>query len=129
MSVWWEKGWQKKSWYDFSGKMKTLFFGGFNTLGQIQLFIQKFPGLSCLKNMNFVKNHTLKMWILWKITFRKCELCEKSHLENVNFVKNHIFRVWFLWKISLWKCEFCEKSHFENVNFWINCGFWPQCVQ
>ena len=58
------------------------------------------------------------MWILWKMRFWKCELCEKWDFEYVNFVKNEIS-----------KCEFCEKWDFEKVNFvkkWYshNVNFW-----
>ena len=39
------------------------------------------------ENVNFVKNETLKLWILWKIRLWKCEFCEKSVSENVKFAK------------------------------------------
>ena len=42
------------------------------------------------ENMNFVENRTLKMWILWKMRFQKCEFCEKQDFKNVNLVKNEI---------------------------------------
>jgi len=81
--------------------------------GKKQLFIYKWPRIWCLKNVNFVKNETLKAWILWKMILWKCEFCEKK---------------------GFWKCEFCEKWDFENVNFvkietlkfWIlwKVGFW-----
>ena len=72
------------------------------------------------ENMNFVKNDTMKMWILsknmalkmWilsKLRFWKCEFCEKWDFENVNFEKNEILKVWFLWKMRFWKCEFMDK--------------------
>ena len=57
------------------------------------------------------------MWILWKISFWKCEFCQKWDFENVNFVKNETLKLWILWKVRLWKCEFCEKWDFETVNF------------
>ena len=50
--------------------------------------------------MNFVKNETLKMWILWKMSF---------------------WKMWILSKIILGKCEFCQKWDFQNVNF---CQKW-----
>ena len=81
------------------------------------------PIIWCLKCVNFVKNETLKMWILWKMRLWKCEFCEKWDFENVNFVNNEIFKMWILWKMRLWNCEFCEKWDFQNVNFWINWGF------
>ena len=92
-----------------------------------QLFIQKLPRIWCLENVNFVKNETLKLWILRKMWFWNCEFCEKQDFEIVNFVKNEIFKLWFLWKMRFRKCEFCEKWYFQNVNFWINWGFLPQC--
>ena len=48
----------------------------------------------CLKNVNFVKNEILKMWILWKVRFWKGEFCEKWDFEKVNFVKSRIFKMW-----------------------------------
>ena len=45
--------------------------------GKNQLFIQKLPRIWCLKNVNFVQNETLKLWILWKMKLWKCEFCEK----------------------------------------------------
>ena len=56
---------------------------------------------------NFGENHTLKMWILWKNRYQKCEFCWK----------NHFLKLWILWKNRYQKCEFCWKSHFENVIF------------
>ena len=47
--------------------------------GKNQLFTQKFPRIWCLKIVNFVKNDILKMWILWKLDFEKCEFCENWH--------------------------------------------------
>ena len=40
----------------------------------------------------FLKNMILKMWILWKIWFSKCELGEKWDFQKVNFWMNW----WFL---------------------------------
>ena len=57
------------------------------------------------------------MWPLWKMTFRKCEFCEKWALESVNFVKKWDLKMWILWKMRFWKCDFCEKWNFENMNF------------
>ena len=42
------------------------------------------------ENVNFMKNETLKMWILWKMRLWNCEFCQKWDLENVIFVKNEI---------------------------------------
>ena len=64
--------------------------------------------------MNFVKNETLKLWILWKIRFWNSEFCQKWDLENVNLVKI---------KLRLWNWVSCQKWDFQYVNFWINCGF------
>ena len=69
------------------------------------------------ENMNFVENRTLKMWILWKMRFQKCEFCEKQDFKNVNLVKNETLKMWILWKMRLWKCKFCVKWDFRNVNF------------
>jgi len=65
------------------------------------------------KNVNFVKNGTLKMWILWKMRFQKCEFYEKWDFQNVNFVKN---------------CDFKNVNYVKNEIFWIKCGFLPPCV-
>ena len=81
---------------------------------------------------NLVKNEVLKMWILTKMRFWKCEFCQKWGFENVNFVKNEILKMWILWKMRLWKCEFCQKWDFENVNLvkneilkmWISWKVW-----
>ena len=53
--------------------------------GKNQLFIQKLPRIWYFKNVNFVKNAILKMWILWRMRFSKYE-----------FVKNDIFKMWIL---------------------------------
>ena len=117
--------------YGTKGFLGTLF-------SKNQLFIQKLSRIWCLKNVKFVENETLKLWILWKMRFWKCEFCEKCDFENGNFVKNEILKLWILWKMRFWKCEFCEKWDFEIVNFvksevfqkvnlWINWGFLLQC--
>ena len=80
------------------------------------------------KIVNFVKNETLKMWILWKMKLWKCEFCKKWVSENVTFVKNETLKLWILWIMRFWKCDFCEKWDFQNVNFWINWGVLPQCA-
>ena len=96
--------------------------------GKSQLFIQKSLEFCCLKNVNFVKKGVLemwilsnvrflKMWILWKMIFWKCELCEKWDFEIVNFVENDALKLFILWKMIFWKCDFCKKWDFENVNF------------
>ena len=51
--------------------------------------------------VNFVNNETLKMWILWKMRFWKCEFYQNCDFENVNFVKNNILKMWILWFKSL----------------------------
>ena len=38
-----------------------------------------------ISKMCFVKNETLKMWILWKMRLWNCEFCEKWDFQNVNF--------------------------------------------
>ena len=45
--------------------------------GKIPLFIHICLGIWCLNNVNIVKNEILKMWILWKMWFWKCEFCQK----------------------------------------------------
>ena len=69
-------------------------FGGFHVpsssyiahWGKKQHFIQKFPRIRCLKNVNFVKNETLKMWFLWKMRFWKCEFCLKWDFGKCDFL-------------------------------------------
>ena len=74
--------------------------------------------------MNFVKNNTLKMWILSKIIFLKCEFCEKwCCFENVNFVKNEIFKMWSLWNyyVQIWifgKIRIFAPVCFRRKNNW-----------
>ena len=68
-----------------------------------QLFIRKIHINWCLKN------ETLKMWILWKMRFWKCEFIQKWDFQNVNFVKNEIFKMWILWKMRFSKYEFLDK--------------------
>ena len=60
------------------------------------------------KKMNFVKNETMQMWILWKMRLCKCEFCEKWDFANVNFVKNETLKMWILWimRLWIWNCEF-----------------------
>ena len=58
------------------------------------------------QNMNFVKNRTLKMWILWKIRFSKCEFCEILDFQNVNFWINKLIFILNMWKMRVSKCEF-----------------------
>ena len=48
------------------------------------------------KNVNFVKNEGLKLWILWK---------------------NATLKMWILWKMRVWNCDFVKKWDFEIVNF------------
>ena len=66
--------------------------------GKNQLFIQKLSRFWCLKNMNFVKNETLEMWILWKMRFWYCEFCEKK-----------TFKMWILSKMRFSNHEFLDK--------------------
>ena len=57
----------------------------------------------------FVKDEYFIMWILWKMSFSNCELCEKWYFENANFVKNIPFASLF--------------SHFHHFgNIWIEAG-------
>ena len=65
-------------------------------------YIFKLPRILCLKNVNFVKNETLQMWIL---------------------SKNDIFKMWILLEMIFSKCEFCQKWDFENANLGIKYGF------
>ena len=46
------------------------------------------------RSENFVKNDTLRMWMLWKLRLWKCEFCEKWDFENVNFVINETLNMW-----------------------------------
>ena len=46
--------------------------------------------------VNFLKNETLKLWIVWNMRLWNCDFCEKWDFENVNFVKNETFKKWFL---------------------------------
>ena len=66
--------------------------------------IQKFLRIWCLKNVNCVKNETLKLWILSKMCLWKWEFCQKWCFKTVNLVKNEIFKMWILWKMMLWNC-------------------------
>ena len=93
------KPWENEIHFQVSHKRK-------DTLGQNKLFIQKLPRIWCLKNANFVKNESLKLWILWKMRFWKCAFCEKWGFENMNFVKNENLKMWILWT-----------REFENVIF------------
>ena len=55
-----------------------------------ELCLQKnmnFEKNEIFESVNFVKIEILKMWILWKMRFWKCEFCENLDFENVNFVK------------------------------------------
>ena len=45
------------------------------------------------ENVIFLKNETLKMWILWKMRRWKCEFCEKMKLWKCEFVKNEAFPI------------------------------------
>ena len=85
--------------------------------GENQLFTQKLPRNWFFKNVKFVKNDTLKMWILWKLSFQKCEFCKNWDFRIVNFVKNETSEMWILWKMRSQKCEFCKNWDFRNVNF------------
>ena len=70
-------------WARFSSRKQVRVGWGYTTWGKTQLFIQKFLRNWCLKNVNFVKNEILKMWILWKM-----------RLWNCDFVSNAIFKMW-----------------------------------
>ena len=67
--------------------------------------------------MNFVKNETLKLSILWKMKLWNCEFYEKWDFKIVNFVKNDILKLW------IW-----EKWDFEKVNFCIKIADFTQCA-
>ena len=54
-----------------------------------------------------------KMWILWKMRFRKCEFCKIWDFTNVNFVKSEISEMW----ISHLKSHFSQNSHFKCLIF------------
>ena len=71
-----------------------------------QLFIHKFPGNWCLRNVNFDKYEI----------FKKVNFVKNAAFEYVNFVKYEIFKMWILWKLLFPKYEFLDK--------W---GFLPQC--
>ena len=96
--------------YDFSSGMgrkarSARDWGTKTTLGQKPTFYPEIPGfhrILCLKNVNLVKNETLKMWIL---------------------SKNEIFKLWILLKMRFWKCEFCHKWDVQNMNFVKNEDF------
>ena len=57
-------------------------------LGKKLTFNPEITKILLFENCEFVKNETLKMWILWKMRHWKCELRKKWDNENVNFVKN-----------------------------------------
>ena len=50
--------------------------------------------------VNFVRNGTLKLWILRKTRLWKCEFCEIRDFKNVNFVK---MRLWNRVKTIFWQ--------------------------
>ena len=84
--------------HNFKVSFSTKFTGGVLSnfillLLENKFFIQKLPRIWCLKNVNFVKNKTLKLWILWKMRLWNCEFCQKWDFENMNFVKNEIFKM------------------------------------
>ena len=85
--------------------------------GKKPTFYPKIAKIETLKNVNFVINGTLKLWILSNTRLWNCEFCQKWDFENVNFVKNDISKMWILSKMRLWNFEFCQKWDFENVNF------------
>ena len=57
------------------------------------------------------------MWFLLKMSFWKCDFCEKMAYKNVNFVKHVILKMWIFWKSWFWTCEFLDE----------NCDFAPVC--
>ena len=79
------------------------------TLGQNPTFYPEitkklmFENVHFVKNEIFVKNDFLKMWILWKMRFWKCALCEKWDCQNVNFVKTETLKMWILSKNEILK--------------------------
>ena len=56
--------------------------------------------------VNFVKNGTLKVWILWKMRLSKCEFCQKWDFEIVNF--------WINWWGFLPKCELTRAQGIDS---------------
>ena len=112
--------------------------------GKNQLFIQKLPKNWCWKNVNFVKNETLEMWILWEMRFWNCEFCEKWDFRNMNFEKNEISEIWILRKWDLRKvnflklgfsmCQFLDKMWISapvwncNLSSLISTGIWTRVV-
>ena len=57
--------------------------------GKCQLFIQKLPIIWCgfwekwdFENVNYVKNETLKLWILWKVRFSKWPRIDHAKMMN-----------------------------------------------
>ena len=67
--------------------------------------------------MFFVKNVTLKMWILVKLRFWKCE-----------FVKNENLKTWILWKIRFWRREFLDKLRVSVLDlvWYLFVLIWPE---
>ena len=67
--------------------------------------------------MNFVKNDILKLWILWKMGFGKCEFCEKRDFGNVHFVKKEssvqTYNFPNVWKDESKKSKIWEWPFFE----------------
>ena len=52
------------------------------------------------ENVNFVKIEILKMWILWKLRFWKCEFCEKVGLSKCE-ISDKMFLKSILWHLSI----------------------------
>ena len=125
------QGISRRSWETYlrgQQKIKTTnlnTFGSQKNMKVVEKFIQTFHRIWCLKNVNFVKNEALKMWILWKMRLWKCEFWEKWDFQNLNFVKNEILKMWILWKLLCSKCEFLYNSGFlpHCENYQKNCHF------
>ena len=62
--------------------------------------------------VNSVKNETLKMWILWKITLWKSEFFGKWGFEIGIFMKNDALKLWFFG----WIEDFCSSVN-SNADF------------
>ena len=57
------------------------------------------------------------MWILPKLNFWKCEICQNWVFEYVTSAKIDFLKMWILSQLIYSKCEFCENWVFEYVNF------------
>ena len=58
-------------------------------------YIYEFCPIWYFRNVTFVKNDFLEMWI-----------CEKWCFRNVNFAKIDVFKLWILWKMRSWSSNY-----------------------